>query len=96
MRGVHYSLDVKKAVANGDAFPTADLTEKWVHITGTFVATLDIEGSMDGTNWIAFATEAAPALVEIPATFKKMRISTTAYVSGTPLAALGALDARTD
>lgn len=87
---------VPQAVQAGASKDTEDLVEKTVQVLGTFVATLAIQGTVDGSTWGDIQTDiTAPGLVQIPGTFRAMRINVTAYVSGTPRALLGARDSRT-
>lgn len=85
---IEYTLDVNASVAAGDAQEVAGLYDKWVHITGSFTATLDVEVSADGANWDAIATVSAAATIEVAPNTKYLRINTTAYTSGTPAAIL--------
>ena len=68
-----------------------------VEIHGTFTATLQVQGSFDGTRWhnVGLAKTAADYvdLGEVP--FSHVRIKTTAYTNGTPLATLNGWNART-
>lgn len=53
-------------------------------ISGTFVGTVAIEISADGTNYVAAAAAlTAPGFVAIPRWAKKVRMNCTAYTSGT-------------
>ena len=80
----------------GAAQEVDHLRNKTVQFSGTFVATLQLEGSLDGTNWVAVESAVTAAgLVEVSHTLKQLRVKTTAYTSGTPVAVLVGLDART-
>ena len=84
------TLDVKTSVAVGDA-SVAKMKDMAVQITGTFSATLDVEASADGTNFEDVPSGGgitAPAIVAIPYMAHSVRINTTAYTSGTPVAVL--------
>lgn len=96
MRQESHALDVKAGNLTGAPQSTEGLVEKWVHIRGTFVATIEIEGTMDGTNWITFATETTAALVEVLPSFKAIRIKTSGFSSGAPLATLGGRNSFAD
>lgn len=52
-------------------------------VRGTFVGTVVLEGSVDGTNWVAIngASKTAPSADTVPA-FPWMRANVTAYTSG--------------
>jgi hypothetical protein len=58
---------------------------KTVYIFGTFVATLQVQISPDGTNWFnAGSPFTASGYMDLNSITKKIRISVTAYTSGTP------------
>lgn len=96
MRGEFYTLEAKASVAAGTAFPCADLTEKAVQIAGTFVGTLAIEGSVDGSTFTTItAGITTGGRFKIDEQMKLIRINTTAYTSGTPTATLSGKNART-
>ena len=42
------------ATANGEVLNTRAFTDVTFQISGTFVATVTFEGTLDGSNWIAF------------------------------------------
>ena len=97
MRAEFYPLTVPASVAIGAVFPCAQFREKWVHVHGTFVASMDIEGSMDDTNWFKVQTAVStPSAVQVSPTIKSLRINVTAYTSGTPAAHFGGFLARAD
>lgn len=65
-----------------------------VYIYGTFVGTVVVEASADGTNYAPVAAGlTAPGIVEVPATAKKVRTNCTAFTSGTISAHVGIEDA---
>lgn len=90
-------LPVPGSVAIGAATDIGRLTDKTVQFIGTFVATIDIEGSLDpaGVEYGVIATVTAPGIVQIPGTYQTIRMNTTSFTSGAPLAYLGARDDRT-
>lgn len=57
-------------------------------VTGTFVATIDLEATIDGTTWHALATVTAPGLVNVAGVFHSVRADVTAYTSGSVNAAV--------
>ena len=84
-----YELDVREAVENGNSQGCAELIDKWLKLTGTFVGSFDIEVSTDGTVWSKVTTGlTAAGWTAITQTCKFVRIATTAYTSGTPRAVL--------
>lgn len=75
----------------GDALCVLALRDKTIQIVGTFVGTVQFQGSIDGTNWVsegAAQTAASTALLEVSETYQFMRANMTAYTSGTPSAYL--------
>lgn len=85
-----YALPVQTSVAVATAHPgPSQLREKYVQVSGTFSATLQLEGTIDGTAWFTLgATITAAALRSIPETIASIRVNTTVYASGTPVVTL--------
>jgi antitoxin (DNA-binding transcriptional repressor) of toxin-antitoxin stability system len=52
-------------------------------VTGTFVGTIKVEVSMDGTTWYVLASYTAPAVLESTGPWKYVRGNCTAFTSGT-------------
>jgi hypothetical protein len=74
---------------SGTAEPVGvlDLRDKYVQCGGTFTGTIQLQGTVDGTNWVsegAAITAASTAAVAVSPTYQKMRAVCTAYTSGTP------------
>lgn len=79
-------LDGVTATGAGDAAqPSLDNDTPFENlpyqVIGTFVGTVAIEVSLDGTNWQSFATETAAAAGTIPF-FPYVRGNVTAFTSG--------------
>jgi hypothetical protein len=71
----------------GASSDVSTLGEKTVQVVGTFVATLQLEGSDDNTNWGSLGLPiTAPGFYVIPALCEHMRVNVTAYTSQTGLA----------
>jgi hypothetical protein len=86
----------------GAAGSTAALTglhaisNKTVIVHGTFVATAQVEGSLDGGEWFNLGSSVtAPGAIEIAATVKQLRITVSGYTSGTVESALLGTDLTT-
>lgn len=80
-------LNVATSVAAGTAFDVGGYREVSVYITATaMTATIAIQSSPDGTNWITEATVTAPAKVVIDGPTCFVRANTTAYTSSADLA----------
>ncbi len=93
MRSFHQDLGVPGA--DGTSTPVAcDLvTEKHVQVSTVFTANLQVEGTVDGTNYVAIGgLIAAPAMLLVPDWYAFIRVTVSGWVAGTPLAVLGGLD----
>ncbi|MBI3184632.1 MAG: hypothetical protein HYZ28_21050 [Myxococcales bacterium] len=88
-------LEVKQAVEAGRAEQVFRFRDKYVQIHGTFVATVQVEGSIDGSDYFAVgAAQSAPGVVPVPETLEFVRVRTAAYTSGDPKAVLAGFDER--
>jgi len=88
-------LEVKQAVDVGRGENVFRFRDKTVQIHGTFVATLQLEGSIDGSEYFPVgASASAPTVVRVPETFELLRVRTTAYSSGEPRAVFAGFDER--
>jgi hypothetical protein len=89
------ALTVPASVAAGAPKEVAGYVEKTIQIMGTFVATLDVEISLDGARYQAVHSGiTAPGFYTVPHACKKLRIRTTAFTSGVPEAWFGGFDSR--
>lgn len=71
--------------------------DKFVQLYGTFVATVEIQGRIHpDAPWFTVASVSAPGITAIPQSFSAMRINVSAWTSGQPVAALGAMNSRVD
>ncbi len=90
-------LEVKQAVDAGRAENVFRFRDKTVQVHGTFVATLQLEGSIDGSEYFAVgAPVSAAGAIRVPETLEFLRVRTTAYTSGEPKAAFAGFDERAD
>lgn len=65
--------------------------------SGTFVATLKVEVSYDGTNWAQFGADVtAVGTVKIDIPVKQVRVRCSAYTSGAAHVGLGAINSTRD
>jgi len=72
------------AVAVNAGINVSDLETADMWVTGTFVATAQVQLSPDNVSWIdEGAALTAPGRVSIPKAAKFVRVSCTAYTSGT-------------
>jgi hypothetical protein len=61
-----------------------------VEITGTFVATLQVQVRRAGVaSWLTVDEATAPETIEVPVGYDEVRINVSSYTSGSPAAALG-------
>jgi hypothetical protein len=67
-----------------------------VSVSGTFVGTCLIEISMDGTNFVTYATHTAPGVTSITIPVKQVRARCSAFTSGSIQVLLGAKNSSTD
>lgn len=89
MPNVTRAVEAKASVAAGEKVLVADLKSCVVQVTGTFTATLKLEGSMDGTNFQQIGSDiTAAGLTAISPVYNYIRLNTTAYTSGTPAASV--------
>jgi hypothetical protein len=88
-------LEVKQAVDAGRAENVFRFRDKTVQVHGTFVATLQLEGSIDGSEYFAVgAPVSAAGVLRVPEMLEFLRVRTTAYTSGEPKAAFAGFDER--
>jgi hypothetical protein len=88
-------LDVKQEVGEGRAEQVFRFRDKYIQVHGTFVATLQIEATTDGSDYFPVGpAQSAPGVVPLPETVEFVRVRTTAYTSGEPKAVLAGFDER--
>lgn len=81
------SVAVAKSVTAGASCDVSDLDRKCVYVSGTFTATVQIQLSADGSNWVNEGTAlSAAGTLEITKPARYLRANTAAYTSGTPVA----------
>lgn len=91
VRPERVDLEPPASTATGPAKHVGRLTEKTLQVSGTFVASLQVEGTVDGSNWAAVgAAITTPSNVSIPGYYDRLRIAVT-FTSGVPAAVLGGL-----
>jgi hypothetical protein len=103
MRLDHYILDVPASPADGAAQNVAAYQGGTVQAFGTFAATLQVQGKLEGGDWVNIGSAlTAPGFVTIsdsngcPLSVAFLRIRTTAYTSGTPQAKFAGFNSRSD
>lgn len=99
MRFENYQLDVVSAATGvGAARKCEDMTEKTVVATGIAGGCkLDIEGTVDGVNWVKSSATgiAADGVTLVPETFAQVRVNRTVLGTGQPVATLAGRNAHT-
>jgi hypothetical protein len=86
MRPDVYDLDVPAALGAGLPLPVIEYRDKTIQVTGTFVGSLQIEGTIDGTNYDAVTPSiSSDDLLTIPHTLQAIRVRLTELTSGTPV-----------
>jgi len=89
------TMEVPVAVGVGRVENVFRFRDKYLQVHGTFVATVQLEASIDGSTYFAVSTGlSAPGVVPFPETAEFARIRTTAFTSGTPEATLAGFDER--
>jgi hypothetical protein len=74
------------AVETGQVVDIAHAETAGVFVGGTFVGTILIEVSFDGTNWATYATHTAAGTTLIAIPVKQVRARCSAYTSGLAVA----------
>ena len=88
-------LEVAGAGQAGAAVHVFRLRDKTVQVSGPFVGSLQLEGSIDGDNFTAIgAPITAPAFVFIPMTVELLRVRTNELTSAPPAAVVAGFDFR--
>lgn len=83
---------------NGDstAIVVDDLVDKWIQISGTFSATANVQGTINGNDWLTIGSLTAGGFIEVPQAVKSLRINISGFASGQVVATLAARHARTE
>ena len=74
-------LDAVDATAAGDEIEISALN-KVAQVFGTFVGTVHLQGSLDGTNWVSLGNLTAAGKISNTEPWKYVRGNVTAYTSG--------------
>lgn len=91
------TMAVPASVAVGAELDVRRASQKAVQTSGTFVATYDIQGTVDGTTFedvTGGSGLTAPALVQIPDYYQKLRINVSAHTSGAIVAVAAGIQER--
>jgi hypothetical protein len=85
--------------ANGSTLPRPVLhfRERTVQVTGPFVASVVVEGSMDGTSWGAVADAlTGPGIVVVVPAVGYLRLTVAGYTSGIIAGSFSGFNGRTE
>lgn len=90
------ALAVPAAVGIGEAANVFRFRDKYVQVHGTFVATMQLEGSIDGNEYfpVGAPQSATPGVVAVPETIQFLRVRVTSFTSGEPKATFAGFDER--
>lgn len=53
-----------------------------IAVSGTFVGTVTVYGTLDGTNWVTLDSVTAPEILQYAGLYQDIAVSVTAYTSG--------------
>ena len=80
------NLNVPADTTESDPLKKAPDAACSVYVTGTFVATLQLQVSLDGTNWLNNGSAiTAPGVLTASVNAPWVRVDVTTYTSGTPV-----------
>ena len=83
-------LPIPVAVGTGEAVNIFQLRDKTVQVSGVFVGSLQLEGSIDGDDFAPIgAPLTAPGFVLVPMAIGFLRMRVNELTSGTPKAVFG-------
>lgn len=100
MRSEFQTIAVPTSIASGAAINVPDMTDHAIAVVGAFTGTIYAEGTIDGTNYVRISNDStAPGLLAIRAhalrgAFRAIRITASAFSSGTPTAMYSGRNAR--
>jgi hypothetical protein len=81
----------------GASIDVSGLEQKFVQIGGSFTATVAVEGTINGADWVAVASVTGPMLIQVIPVFAGLRVNVTGYSSGpTPTAMVSGFNRRTE
>lgn len=87
-------LEVPAAVGVGPPVNVFRLRDKTVQLSGAFVGSVQVEGSIDGEDFETIATRPEPGFVQVPVTIAFLRIRVAELTSGHPKAIAAGFDFR--
>lgn len=90
-----YQLNAPQAVAQGTEQDVSHTLNVAIQLSGTFVGTYQVVGSVDGANWVNIGSAlSAPGYQFVGNGYTFIALNCTAYTSGTPVCWLRANEER--
>ncbi len=88
-------LPVPTSVATGALRDVHRFRDKFVQFGGTFVATLQLQGTIDGTEFFNIGGPvSSPTVIPVSETVQFLQVDVTAFTSGVPTATAAGFDFR--
>lgn len=87
-RRILYNMEAVQGVGIGPVIKVDNASRITYWVVGSFSATLALEGSPDGVNWRQLTAFTSPFHSTFSDAAMFVRVNTTVYTSGTPLALL--------
>jgi hypothetical protein len=100
MRSEFTTIEVPTSVASGAPISVPDFTDHAIAVVGAFTGTIHAEATIDGTNYARISDNATgPGFLVIHnhhlnSSFRAIRITASAWTSGTPSAMYSGRNAR--
>ena len=98
MRPEFKTLDAPASVASGasSALPSLCI-DHTIQVAGTFTASVRIEVSNDGSNWLEVGAYTAPWILVLDgSSFRLIRVRTASYTNGAPVVIYGGVNVRAE
>ena len=96
MRFESFGVEAPVSISIGSAQNVEELGSLAAQVSGTFVATMQLEGSLDGSTWNTIIADiTTTGFHAIDPILKAVRINTTAYTSGSPVVIVAGHNVRT-
>lgn len=83
------SVEAPATVTTGAATDVSNVANAELQVSGTFSATMQLEGSQDGSHWTQIGADiTAAGFYAIAPRVAQVRIKTTVHSSGSPVASV--------
>lgn len=88
--------DVSSNASSGELV-VRDRFDLWVQISGTFSASVQIQGTINGSDWFDIGSPVTgPTAVQVAVTMRAIRYTVSSYLSGTVSAMMAYREGRSD